>query len=212
MADLPQALAHLEPYFEHYGYLTVFGALLLESFGLPLPGETLLIAGAALASQGVLHLPPLLAMAWSAAVVGDNIGYAIGLFGGRRLIIRYGSRIGITGTRFARVEAFFHRYGAGVVLVARFFAVFRQLNGLAAGTAGMRWWLFLACNALGAAIWVGAWGVGVFLFGHNLHRLLPWVHGLGYAVLAAGAIAIGLLLAGWFARARRRRRSSIRSD
>lgn len=209
MTDLPHALADLGPYFEHYGYSAVFGGLLLESFGLPLPGETLLIAGAALASQGVLHLVPLLVTAWSAAVLGDNIGYAIGHFGGRRLILRYGSRIGITAGRFARVEAFFRRFGGRVVLAARFFAVLRQLNGLAAGAAGMPWWRFLGYNALGAAAWVGAWGFGVYLLGHDLRRLVPWVHGFGYAMLAAAAIAIGLLLA------RRRghlRRRSVRSD
>lgn len=212
MADLPDALAHLGPYLEHYGYAAVLGGLLLESLGLPLPGETLLIAGAVLASQGVLHLVPLLVTAWGAAVLGDNIGFAIGRFGGRKSILHHGSHVGITHVRFSRVEAFVRRFGAGMVVVARFFAVLRQLNGLVAGTTGMGWWRFLTCNALGAAIWVGAWGVGVYLLGHDPGRLVPWVHGLGYALLAAGAIAIGLLLAGWLHRRRRVRRPSTGLD
>jgi membrane protein DedA with SNARE-associated domain len=212
MPDLPHALADLAPYLEHYGYFAVFGGLLLESFGLPLPGESLLIAGAALASQGALHLIPLLVTAWGAAVLGDNIGYAIGRFGGRRLILRHGRHIGITERRLVRVEKFFGRYGAGVVLAARFFAVLRQLNGLVAGAAGMGWWRFLAYNALGAAVWVGVWGIGVYVLGHDLRGLVPWVHGFGYALLAAGAIAIGLLLAGWLSLSTKVRKRSVRSD
>lgn len=203
MADLPDALAHLGPYLERYGDAAVFGGLLLESLGLPLPGETLLIAGAVLASQGVLSLGFLLVTAWCAAVLGDNIGFAIGRFGGRRLILRHGRWVGITPERFAWVEAFVGRFGAGVVVAARFFALLRQLNGLVAGTAGMGWGRFLACNALGAAIWVAAWGVGVYLLGHDLARLVPWVHRLGYALLAAGVVALALLLAGWHRRRRR---------
>ena len=145
----------------------MFGALLLELFGLPLPGEAMLIAGAALAAEGGLHLAPLLACAWFAAVLGDNIGFAIGHFGGRRLIVRYGARIGITESRLAAVEAFFRRYGGGVVLVARFFALLRQLNGIVAGSVGMGWWRFLAYNAVGAALWVSAWGFGVYYFGQT---------------------------------------------
>jgi membrane protein DedA with SNARE-associated domain len=203
MIDLPDTLAQPTVYLMQYGYRAVFWGLLLESIGLPLPGETLLIAGAALASRGLLHLVPLLLVAWSAAVLGDNIGYAIGHFGGRRLILRYGSRIGLTASRFARVEAIFQRFGGRVVLAARFFAVLRQLNGLAAGTSGMPWWRFLCYNSLGAAAWVGAWGLGVYLLGHDLQRFVPWVHGFGYAMLAAGLVVIGLLMAGRLGHARR---------
>ena len=89
-------------------------------------------------------------------MLGDNIGYAVGRFGGRRLIVRYGARIGLTESRLAMVEAFFQRHGGEVVLVARFFAVLRQLNRIVAGSVGMGWWRFLAYNAVGAALWVCA--------------------------------------------------------
>ena len=209
---MPEALTDLTPYLQQYGLWAVSGALLLESLGVPLPGEMLLIAGAALASQGDLGLVPLLAAAWSAAVLGDNLGYAIGRFGGRRLILRHGRRIGITATRFARVEAFSRRYGAGVVIAARFFAVLRLLNGLVAGTVGMPWWRFLACNALGAAAWVAAWGLGVYFLGQELHRLVPWVHRFGYTAAACGALAVGLFAAGRLRATRRRHRDSLGSD
>lgn len=205
-------LPDLTLWLHDYGLWAVAGALLLESLGLPLPGETLLIAGAALASQGDLNIVALLLVAWSAAVVGDNIGYAIGHFGGRRLILRHGRHVGVTADRFARVEAFFVRYGARVVFAARFFAILRQLNGLVAGTVGMPWWRFLACNALGAAAWVAAWGLGVYFLGHELHRLVPWVHRFGYALAILGAAALVLLAAGRFGAARRAPRGAPPSD
>ena len=78
----------LKPYLNHCGYWALFGAILLENLCLQLPGETLLIASALLASQGHMHIVPLLLIACVAAVTGDNIGYAIGRFGGRRLVFR----------------------------------------------------------------------------------------------------------------------------
>jgi membrane protein DedA with SNARE-associated domain len=200
LRELHDAIAVAAPYLDRYGYVAVFGALLLESFGLPLPGETMLIAGALLAAQGGLRLLPLLITAWGAAVLGDNIAYAVGRFGGRRLIVRYGARIGITESRLARVEAFFRRYGGEIVMLARFFAVLRQLNGIVAGSVGMGWWRFLAYNAVGAALWVCAWGIGVYTVGERLGALAPWVHRLGYLALGVAAV---VLVAGLVLHARR---------
>jgi membrane protein DedA with SNARE-associated domain len=209
LRELHDAIAVVAPYLDRYGYAAVAGALLLESFGLPLPGEAMLIAGALLAAQGGLRLIPLLITAWGAAVLGDNIGYALGRFGGRRLIARYGARIGITEGRLARVEAFFQRYGGEVVLVARFFAVLRQLNGIVAGSAGMGWWRFLAYNAVGAALWVCAWGIGAYAIGERLGALAPWIHRVGY--LAIGVAAL-VLVTGIVVHARRRRTARGRQD
>ena len=209
MSELHDAIGLVAPYLDRYGYAAVFGAVLLESFGLPLPGEAMLIAGAALAAAGELHLLPLLACAWLAAVLGDNIGFAIGHFGGRRLVVGYGARIGITESRLARVEAFFRRYGGEVVLAARFFAVLRQLNGIVAGSVGMGWWRFAACNAVGAALWVSAWGIGVYTIGDRLAALVPWIHRLGY--LAIGVAAL-VLVAGIILQARRRRAANGGED
>jgi membrane protein DedA with SNARE-associated domain len=194
VSELHDAIGLAAPYLDRYGYAAVFGALLLESFGLPLPGEAMLIAGAALALDGELHLAPLLLCAWLAAVLGDNIGFAIGRFGGRRLIARHGSRIGITEGRLARVEAFFQRHGGEVVLVARFFAVLRQLNGIVAGSVGMGWQRFLAYNALGAALWVCAWGFGVYYFGQTLGHVIGRIHGLGHVIgLLALIVIVGCI-------------------
>jgi membrane protein DedA with SNARE-associated domain len=203
VSNLHDALALVAPYLDRYGYAAVAGALLLESFGLPVPGEAMLIAGAALAAEGELHLAPLLICAWLAAVLGDNIGFAIGRFGGRRLVLRHGARIGITESRLASVEAFFQRFGGRVVLIARFFVVVRQLNGIVAGTAGMGWWRFLAYNAAGAALWVGAWGCGVYSFGQSLGHVVARLHGLGYAIGLLALVAIVAAIALYSRRHRR---------
>ena len=106
------------PYIDHYGYLAVFGAILLEDFGMPVPGETLLIANALLASRGKMDIVTLLWTACIAAITGDSIGYAIGRFGGRGLVLRYGRYVLITKGRLTKAEGFFRRYG-GVVGVMR---------------------------------------------------------------------------------------------
>jgi membrane protein DedA with SNARE-associated domain len=90
------------PYIDHYGYFAVFGAILLEDFGMPVPGESLLIAGALLASQGKMDIVTLLCTACIAAITGDNIGYAIGRFGGRGLVFRYGRYVLITEGRLRK--------------------------------------------------------------------------------------------------------------
>ncbi|MEJ2431386.1 MAG: DedA family protein [Deltaproteobacteria bacterium] len=154
MSDL---LTTVKPYLDQYGYWALFGAILLEDFGMPVPGETLLIASAFLASQGEMHLVPLLLIACVAAVTGDNIGYAIGRFGGRKLVLRYGHYVLISEQRLQKAEGFYRRYGGAVVVMARFFAVLRQLNGIVAGTTKMSWRRFLLYNVLGAALWVSFW-------------------------------------------------------
>lgn len=166
------AMVSLNSYLNHYGYWAVFGALLLENFGMPVPGETLLIASALLASQGRMDIVSLLLTACAAAITGDNIGYAIGRFGGRRLVFRYGRYVFITEERLQKAEGFFRRFGGVVVVVARFLAGLRQLNGIVAGTVKMSWWRFLAYNTLGAALWVGFWGVLFYELGEKASRFV----------------------------------------
>lgn len=179
---------------EHYGYLAVALGILFEDFGLPVPGETLLITGAISASTGTLNIYLLLLLAWSGAVIGDNIGYAIGNYGGHHLLVRYGAGIGITSERLNHVESFFDRYGGWVIVFARFVVILRQFNGIVAGTVGMHWLHFLALNAIGAALWVGFWGMlaywlgkGVLVYVHELHQLTPVVVTLAVLCVLAGA-------------------------
>jgi membrane protein DedA with SNARE-associated domain len=194
---LSSYLATCKPYLEQYGYGAVFGGILLEDFGLPVPGEALLIAGAVLASQGEQGIVSLLLFAWLGAVLGDNIGYAIGRFGGQKLVLYYGRYIGLTESRLARVHEFFQRYGGGVVVVARFFELLRQLNGIAAGVTTMKWWYFLVYNMLGAALWVGFWGTLAFSLGSHLAEYLAIFKRFeGYLVVALliAATLLGIYL------------------
>jgi membrane protein DedA with SNARE-associated domain len=182
----------------HYGYAAVAIGILLEDFGLPTPGETLLVSGAIFAARGTLNIWLLLFLAWLAGVVGDNIGYVIGRGGGHRLMLRYGGRIGITADRLKRVETYFARYGSVVILFARFVVVLRQFNGIVAGTLEMPWWRFVALNAVGAALWVGFWGGLTYMLGKRFHILLdhlfqfqPYLYGIVGLALAAGLSYLG---------------------
>ncbi len=190
-------LTIFRPYLEHYGYWTVFGAILLEDFGVPMPGETLLIAGALLAAQGDLSILPLLLVAWTGAVIGDNIGYAIGRFGGHRLVLRYGRYLWITPARLQGVHDFFQRYGGRVVVAARFFALLRQLNGIVAGISDMNWWRFLAYNILGAALWVSFWGLLAYGLGAHLTEFLTALKQVELYLIVVIGVAVGALTVYW---------------
>lgn len=191
-----------KPYVEHYGYAAAFVGILVEDFALPAPGESLLITGAFLASQGQLHIAPLLLLGWLGAVLGDNIGYLIGRFGGRALVLRYGRYAGLNASHLERVEGFFAHYGGWIVTIARFVAVLRQLNGIVAGLANMPWWRFLAFNAIGAALWVSAWGLGTYYLGKHLNRPLALFQQFEPYVVAAGLTAIAAMVLYIFWRSR----------
>lgn len=190
--ELPGVFATLAPVLSRYGYLAVAGLITLEDFGVPAPGETVLIAAAIYAGAGQLNIVAVVAVAVVAAVVGDNIGYAIGHFGGRRLVLRFGRYVFLTHERLDATERFFTRHGGKIVTIARFVEGLRQANGIVAGITGMRWPKFLAFNALGAVLWVGVWaGLGYLAGNHigpiyaQVHRYEPYVLiALGVAVLA----------------------------
>jgi membrane protein DedA with SNARE-associated domain len=191
-------LATAHPYLAQYGYGALFAVLFAESFGLPLPGETFLVASSFLAARGQMRIVWVAAVAIVAAVLGDNLGYAIGRWGGHRLAVRYGGRVGITAERLAKTDRFFARFGPEVVIVARFIPVLRQLNGVVAGGAQMSWKRFLVYNSLGAVLWVGTWTTAVFLLGRQVEVWLSRVHGvaiwLGVGVGVVAVVAGGMLL------------------
>jgi membrane protein DedA with SNARE-associated domain len=179
-----------QPYLQHYGYFAVFGMVLVEGFGFPAPGETVIIAGALLASEGHMNIAVLTVVAWSAAVIGDNIGFVIGHFGGRRLVLHKGRYIGVSESHLQKVEHFFSKWGGGLVILARFVDVLRQLNGVVAGIGGMPWWRFLLFNAIGAALWVGAWGLGVYYLGRHMEQVADWFSRLQPYLIAIGIISL----------------------
>ena len=201
---------HVHQFVTDYGYIAVFLGIFFEDFGLPTPGETMLIAGAVLASHGSLNIYWLLPIAWAGAVAGDSIGFLIGATGGHRLLTRYGNKIGITDARLQNVETFFERYGDIVVVFARFFIILRQFNGIVAGALGMPWPRFLLYNAIGAALWVGFWGGATFWVGRRFFEYLRSFGWTGHLVLVLIAIGVAALVAHfwWHWRSRRRATAS----
>ncbi len=170
MSILQDALAWIEPAVAAYGAWALFLIIYFESFGVPLPGESSLIAAALLASRGDLAIGHVFLAAWLGGVLGDSTGYLIGRFGGRLLLQRFGSWVKLTPERLARLEEMARRRGFLMVLTARFIVVLRQLNGLVAGSIGMPWTHFVAANILGAALWAGLWTLGPYFFTDVFHR------------------------------------------
>jgi membrane protein DedA with SNARE-associated domain len=191
-------LTQLTPFVQHYGLPGLFVDIYLESMGLPVPGEMLLILASGLAALGQLNIYAVAATAFAGAVLGDNTGYLIGRKLGRPLVVRYGRHVGITRERLDKVERLVQKRGPLIVAGARFVVLLRQLNGIAAGTAGMRWLPFLIANAVGAALWVGLWATLAYQFGATIH-LIPylWQH-LSWAAAIAFALVVIALAIGWW--------------
>ena len=186
------ALAFID-FVKQYGYAAVFLLIMLEDFGVPVPGETALVIAAGAAAAGDLSIWGVVVAAVAGAVVGDNIGYLIGHFAGRRAIVRVGSKVGLTHERMSYAEGFFDRYGDGIIVGARFVEVLRQLNGIVAGTLGMHWARFIAFNALGAALWVGVWSAVGFYAGEHVAQIHAFVTRFTWAI--ALAVVAGLVVA-----------------
>jgi|SRR5438876_596977 len=203
---LESLLGEAQRYVNDYGYTAVFLGVFLESFGLPTPGESLMIAGAILAAHGHLSIGWVVLLCWVAAVTGDNIGYVIGKKGGRPLVLKYGPRVRIKHEHIEQVEGFFERHGGAVVLFARFVVVLRQLNGIVAGTMGMNWWRFLAYNAAGAALWVGFWAGSAFYFGRRFREIMAWVGTLEPIVVIIAVVATIVVLTYLWRQQRKRKR------
>jgi membrane protein DedA with SNARE-associated domain len=178
-AHLPGVLHSLEAPLQDYGYLAIAGFVFLEDFGVPVPGETILVVGAVYAGIGRLSVVLVALLGLVAATLGDNVGFAIGHFGGRPLVVRYGRYILLTPQRLDRATAFFERHGGKIVMLARFIEGLRQANGIIAGISGMHWAKFLVFNAIGAALWVAVWtSVGFLGQPHHvdLQRREPLQH------------------------------------
>ncbi|MGW3509422.1 DedA family protein [Streptomyces sp. NPDC000994] len=201
---LPGPLAHLAPLLSHYGYWAVGAVVLVEDFGVPAPGETILIAAGVYAGAGQLDVVAVALIAFAAAVVGDNIGYLVGHLGGRPFVHRWGRYIFLTPERFATAERFFGRHGGKVVVVARFIEGLRQANGIIAGTTGMHWLRFLAFNALGAALWVGLWVTLAYAAGTHIGTVYDEIRRYEvYVLVALGVLVVALIV--WHLLRRRRR-------
>jgi len=179
----------------NYGSLAVAVVVCLESMGLPLPGEAILIAAAVYAGKtGELSIVEVIAAASAGAIVGDNIGYWIGREIGFRVLVRYGSHVGLTEPRIKVGQYLFQRHGGKIVFFGRFIALLRVLAALLAGVNRMSWPRFFLANAAGAIVWATVFGLGAYTLGQDIEHLTKpaalALAGVGLAVL----IAWGLFL------------------
>lgn len=207
--QLPGFLDSLAGPLDHYGLWAVLLFVMIEDLGIPVPGETVLIAASAYAGAGRLNVVAVGVVGFAAAVIGDNIGFAIGHFGGRGLALRWGRYVFLTEERLGKAEGFFDRHGAWIITVARFIEGLRQANGIVAGISGMRWLRFLAFNALGAALWVGTWLSVGYLAGGHIDTIYGYITRYSYYVLIALGVVIAALVAWHLLRRRRARHQHV---
>lgn len=172
MTIIHDLLSGIEPAIKTYGVSALFLTIYFESFGVPLPGESSLIAASLLAAHGDLNIIHVFLAAWFGGVLGDSTGYMIGRFGGRALIQRFGWVVKLTPERLASLEKAARDKGFLMVLSARFVVVLRQLNGVLAGSIGMPWHRFAVANVIGAAAWAGLWTFGPYFFADLFQKAL----------------------------------------
>jgi membrane protein DedA with SNARE-associated domain len=184
-------MPELGPLISHYGYVAVAVVVGLESMGIPLPGETMLVLGAIYAAtHSDLHILGVIAAAATGAIIGDNIGYWLGREFGYPLLLRYGRYVGLSETRIKLGQYLFLRHGGKVVFFGRFVAVLRVLAAFLAGVNRMEWTTFIAANAAGGVLWSLVYGLGAYLFGTTLfHAQKPVTIALVIAGLLIAAVA-----------------------
>jgi membrane protein DedA with SNARE-associated domain len=169
-------LAVLRDALVHYGYWAVAAVLLLENAGVPAPGETVLLLASFLAySQRELQLPWIILVGTLAATIGDNLGYALGGYGGRPLLERYLKVFRASAAGVARGEKLFQRYGSITILFSRFVFGMRVLAGPLAGTLRMPWKSFAVFNLLGAVLWVSTISLAGYFFGGRWRVLIYYM-------------------------------------
>src|SRR2546423_12696951 len=151
---MPVVASVLDDLLSNYGYLAVFAIVAIESLGIPAPGETMLVTAAAYAgATGNLLVEGVIAAAIAGAVVGDNIGYAIGRKGGYQLLLRHGPKLRINQSHLKVARYVFERHGGKVVFFGRFIAILRTYAAFLAGVGQMEWRRLLAWNAARGIAW-----------------------------------------------------------
>lgn len=169
----------------HYGLLALFLIVMLESAGVPLPGETALVAAGVFASHGELNIAAVIIVAAVAAIIGDNLGYWVGRTGGRSVLTRWT----VTSRTLPWAEGFFERHGPKTIFIGRFFSILRVTAAWMAGVSRMRWWTFFLWNAAGGICWALLVGLVAYLFGQAAADAIAKYGLIGGASIVALALA-----------------------
>lgn len=184
-------VARLEPFLLKYGMIAIALAVAVEGFGIPAPGQTFLMAGSVLASHGHFNIVAVLLTAWVAVVCGSSIGYLIGRTGGRTLLLR----LPLEKNRLVRMEQLCARYGSLFVVVSRFLDGLRQFGNILVGVLEMPGGRFVLMTALGATLWVGAWGLGAYYLDKNFDVIVQAARQLSPITwIITGVVFAGLVL------------------
>ncbi len=189
----PEGAGHAIHIYGGIGYPLLYLVLLVESIGIPSPSEASLVYAGVLAGEGKLSLPLVIIVGALGSITGANIAYWIAVRGGRKLILRYGSRIGLTETRLLQAEGFFRNRGETALLIGRLISGVRALISYPAGLFEMPYPRFLLFTSIGALLWpLLAAGAG-YLVGPKWPVLLTWLERAWIVIL----VAIVLALVGW---------------
>ncbi|QGM98023.1 DedA family protein [Methylocystis parvus] len=182
--------AHLASLLQHYGYWAVGGVVMLESAGVPLPGETILVAASIYAGHShALAIEGVVLAAAVGAILGDNAGYWLGRELGTPLLDRFGPRLGVTPEKIQIGQYFFRRWGGYVVFIGRFIALLRVLAAFLAGVNRLAPPTFFFFNAAGALVWSHLFGYGAYMLGAEIEKVKGPIGIAGLVIGAIGFIA-----------------------
>ena len=195
--------------FAEYGYLVVFFGVMLENAGLPVPGETILLAAGFAAALGMFRLWLVMLIAAVGAVIGDNIGYWVGHYYGRSFFTKFGKYVFLSPARLERMDQFFAKHGAKTIFVARFITGLRVFAAVFAGASRMRWRTFFLFNVSGAIVWAVVISILGNVFGHSWPILEKWIGRSGVIMLVAAMV---IAVVAWRVHVHRERRTTEESE
>ncbi len=185
-------MAEFHHFLAEYGYVALVGLIALESMGIPLPGETVLVMASIHAGTRGGNIGLVIAAATLGAILGDNIGYVLGRELGFRFLVRFGSYFRLSDARIKLGQYLFMKHGAKVVFFGRFIAILRCLAAFLAGVNQMAWPRFLFANGAGAVVWATTIGLGAYTFGKAFHQIVGPVS-LAFFLLAVVAVFWGFI-------------------
>jgi membrane protein DedA with SNARE-associated domain len=189
---MPDLAHHIMRLLQSYTYPVLLLLVMLESLGIPLPGEIALVTAAGYASSGQISIVVVIVLAAVGAIVGGILGYWIGVKGGLPLVARYGGYVGVRKSHIDRTHAFFERNGAKTILFGRFIAILRTWAAVVAGAAAMSFTKFVTYNTIGSIAWAIVFGSLGFYFGRDLPLLEKFISRFSFAVLVLGALGIAV--------------------